>query len=417
MLEARLQHVDTILIGGLNEKTFPSASAEDPFLSRSMKAAIGLEPPERRAGQAAHDFVMALGVSKVVLSRSLRAGNAPSVASRWLQRLLAVTGDMAKPMSARGLDLLNAVKAADHHLDSGEILVSARPAPCPPSDVQPRSYTFSEVKTLRRDPYAIYAKRILGLDPIDQLLGPPGVRERGTLFHAILERALKETGAPLTLDALNAAADLEFAAAGLSPDIERSWRARFGKAAEALVEKEAELDPLPAHSLSELRGKWTLEDGLVLSGKADRIDLLPGGGARLIDYKTGTSPSATVARKLIDPQLALESHVLEKGGFADLGPQTVEELLYLRLTGGDSIANRVDIPPGKKDSDGNSPTELGEKAVRELTGLVADLASGKRPFLSRVLPESARMVSGDYDHLARVAEWQTAVDDEGGADE
>jgi ATP-dependent helicase/nuclease subunit B len=39
-LEARLQHVDTLL-GALNEGVWPQAGQEDPFLSRSMKAAIG----------------------------------------------------------------------------------------------------------------------------------------------------------------------------------------------------------------------------------------------------------------------------------------------------------------------------------------------------------------------------------------
>ena len=79
-LEARLQHVDTLLMGALNEGVWPQAGQEDPFLSRSMKAAIGLEPPERRIGQAAHDFQMAMGAPEVVLSRSFRSGKAPTVA-------------------------------------------------------------------------------------------------------------------------------------------------------------------------------------------------------------------------------------------------------------------------------------------------------------------------------------------------
>jgi ATP-dependent helicase/nuclease subunit B len=37
-----------------------------------------------------------------------------------------------------------------------------------------------------------------------------------------------------------------------------------------------------------------------------------------------------------------------------------------------------------------------------------------RGFLSRAIPRSARDFGGEYDHLARVAEWQTAVDADGG---
>lgn len=64
-LEARLQSVDTVVIGGLNEGLWPGQTANNPFLSRTMKTAIGLEPPERRIGQLAHDFEMANGTRQI----------------------------------------------------------------------------------------------------------------------------------------------------------------------------------------------------------------------------------------------------------------------------------------------------------------------------------------------------------------
>ncbi len=72
----------------MNEGSWPSQATNNPFLSRSMKADIGLEPPERRTGQLAHDFIMANGTRDLIYTRSLRQGGAPTVASRWLQRLL-----------------------------------------------------------------------------------------------------------------------------------------------------------------------------------------------------------------------------------------------------------------------------------------------------------------------------------------
>ncbi|MFC6491314.1 double-strand break repair protein AddB, partial [Nitratireductor sp. GCM10026969] len=85
-LEARLQNVDTLVLGGLNEGTWPQVPPSDRFMSRLMKAELALEPPERRIGLAAHDFMMAMGAPEIVLSRSARTGDAPAVASRWLQR-------------------------------------------------------------------------------------------------------------------------------------------------------------------------------------------------------------------------------------------------------------------------------------------------------------------------------------------
>ena len=98
-LEARLQTVDTVVIGGLNEGSWPGKTRNDPFMSRPMKSIINLEPPERRTGLAAHDFQMAMGMDRVILTRSQRSANAPTVASRWLQRLETVLGKAA----ARGI--------------------------------------------------------------------------------------------------------------------------------------------------------------------------------------------------------------------------------------------------------------------------------------------------------------------------
>ncbi|TIT91960.1 MAG: double-strand break repair protein AddB, partial [Mesorhizobium sp.] len=87
-LEARLQSVDTLVIGGLNEGVWPRKPESDRFMSRLMKTGIDLEPPERRIGLAAHDFQIAMGTETVVLTRSARSGDAPAVPSRWLQRIV-----------------------------------------------------------------------------------------------------------------------------------------------------------------------------------------------------------------------------------------------------------------------------------------------------------------------------------------
>ena len=91
-LEARLLGFDRVVLGGLNEGTWPPQTQNDAFLSRPMRAALGLPPPEWRVGLSAHDFEQALGGSDVVLTRAVKSGGAPSVAARWLQRLAAVSG-------------------------------------------------------------------------------------------------------------------------------------------------------------------------------------------------------------------------------------------------------------------------------------------------------------------------------------
>ncbi|MBW3099103.1 double-strand break repair protein AddB [Pseudohoeflea coraliihabitans] len=423
-LEARLQQVDTVLLAGLNEGTWPAPGTEDAFLSRAMKAAIGLEPPERRIGQATHDFQMAMAMPKVVLSRALRAGRAPTVASRWVQRLDATAAPRAvAAMRARGSAILARLRQMPQTPDTRDVLNGAgRPQPRPPSDRQPESYTFSEVGTLRRDPYSIYARRILRLETIEPFIADPGPRERGTVFHAIMEEFLgPDLAAEISTERLLHIADRHLAepveGAVLPPEIARIWRNRLARAAPDIIEWELDRRKHVARRIVEAYGKFELTSGVSLRGIADRIDISPEGTAGLIDYKTGMSPSLRQARTLLDPQLPLEAFVLQQGGFSGLAPHTVSQMHYLRLNKARLYAERVDKAGIKEGEPDYSTEALIAAAVREFEGLVLALREGRRGFMSRVIPRSARDFAGDYDHLARVAEWQTMSDAEGGGDD
>ena len=201
-LEARLQTVDTLVVGGLNEGSWPQRAQSDRFMSRMMKGAMELEPPERRIGLAAHDFMMAMGHARIVLTRSARAGDAPAAASRWLQRLLTFAGpQQAARLRGRGDEII----AWARGLDAGPPQkFAARPNPAPPLEYRPTRFSVTEIETLRRDPYAVYARRILALAPLDPLLRDPGASERGTLFHDIMRRFTETCPHPGHADAAGA---------------------------------------------------------------------------------------------------------------------------------------------------------------------------------------------------------------------
>src|SRR5690606_30948858 len=76
-LEARLQHVERMILGGLNENSWPPELATDAWFSRAMRSAFGLPPPERRLGLSAHDFAQACTAPEVFLTRSIRNGGTP----------------------------------------------------------------------------------------------------------------------------------------------------------------------------------------------------------------------------------------------------------------------------------------------------------------------------------------------------
>ncbi|MGV0821074.1 double-strand break repair protein AddB [Martelella sp. AMO21009] len=420
-VEARLQDMDTIVLGGMNEGVWPTQPKNNPFLSRGMKAEIGLEPPEKRVGQLAHDLWMAAGAPRLVISRALRQGTAPTVASRWLQRLLAFGGPgLAADLSHRGAvyrDWAEALDAAPRQPIPG------RPAPYPPAERQPERYSFSEIGRLRRDPYAVYAQKVLKLDPLLPFNADPGVKERGILYHALAERFIKSGAQPdseegrAVMDEI--IAELLFTAE-LAPHLAVSWVPRLRSVADEFLAFETRrraLVPIEK-SLTEVPAGFDIPlAGVRLTGIADRIDMLAGGGAEIIDYKTGSSPSLKQARTLLDPQLPLEAAALAAGGFKEVAPVEATSLKYVRLRPGHRfIGEALEKAETAKEA-AITAEELAADALREFTRFVIALKSGERPFASRLVPASARDFSGEYDHLARVAEWSTAEDGEGGDDD
>ncbi|RUV75001.1 MAG: double-strand break repair protein AddB [Mesorhizobium sp.] len=415
-LEARLQSVDTLVVGGLNEGVWPRKPEGDRFMSRLMKTGIDLEPPERRIGLAAHDFQMAMGAKKVVLARSARSGDAPAVPSRWLQRLLTFIGkDHAAVLRRRGDEFLSWARA----LDAAERRDFApRPQPKPPLTVRPKHFSVTEIETLRRDPYAIYARRILGLMPLDPVIRDPGAAERGTLFHAILHLFTARVADPLVpeaLDGLIAAGRACFTEAALPPDVEAVWWPRFEKLAAGIIEWERGRAFAVTMRHAEERAEKTGvgQSGVTLSGYADRVDLLAGGMADILDYKTGSSPSKAQAHTLLSPQLALEGALLSRGAFKGLGAREPSQLAFIRLKPNGEVFEESILEYNRKP---RTAADLAEEAWVRLEKLLIHYADPATFYLSRALPFREGETDGDYDHLARVLEWSAGgdADDEGG---
>lgn len=409
-LEARLQTVDTIVLGGLNEGTWPRAAVSDRFMSRLMKSEIELEPPERRIGQAAHDFTMALGASRVVLSRAARAGDVPAVASRWLQRLLVTAGEeQADLMRKRGRVLIDWAEALD---ERESVPFAVRPCPKPPLEARPTRFSVTEVETLRRDPYAVYARRILRLHPLEPLMRDPGAAERGNLFHDILCRFI-ETGAdpagPDALERLRRVAHDAFTEAALPADIEAVWWPRFERTALEIIgwERQRAAGVVARHAEIRAAPLAVGATARTLSGFADRIDERADGTADILDYKTGSSPSKGQAHTLLAPQLALEAALLVRGAFRNLVGLAPGRLAYVRLRANGEVDEESILKHGSSE---RTATDLAEDAWERLEGLLGYYDNAEAGYLSRALPFRETDTEGDYDHLARVLEWSAGSD-------
>jgi ATP-dependent helicase/nuclease subunit B len=423
-LEARLLDVDLVVLGGLNEGSWPPAVSTDAFLNRPMRSAIGLSPPERRIGQSAHDFSFAMGMKQVVLARSGRQDDQPTIASRFLRRMKAYLGNETyQNLCIKGDEFVNIARRLDNtrHLD--DALDDApphsieRPEPKPPLELRPTRLSITEIETLYRDPYAIYAKHVLKLDPLEHRFPTPNASDRGSIVHDALAEFVDSYPAELPDYPLNALLDIgekHFAKLRHYLDVTTYWWPKFKNTAAWFVQFEQKRREQGIKPLVELAGKldFVLSDGspFTLTCRADRIDLLSDSSFAVIDYKTGVAPTIKQVLAGFSPQLTLEAAMVQAGAFKDIAPQrTASELVYVKLTGSST-------EPGKEINIKSTEQTLDELADTHLAELKTHLMRYRTPakgYISRRAPQKTSYISS-YDHLARVKEWaESQVDDEG----
>lgn len=401
-LEARAQSAETVILGGLNEGVWPAQPSPDPWLNRQMREKIGLNAPERRIGLAAHDFLQAASAPTVYLTRAVKADGSPTTPARWLSRLTTLLEGADKPalqaMQDSGAGWLGWAEA----IDAPEVLVApaTRPEPRPPAETRPRKLSVTEIETLIRDPYSIYAKRILGLRALDEPGAPPDQRLRGETLHAVMERFIRECdpwpGPDAARGIFDRLSDEVIAEVAPPPALADIWRARLTRVAPWIIRQEAERREYSRPIGAELKGVTTVQTKLgdfTLTGRADRVDYidnLPDGGVAIIDYKAGQAPSNKQAQ-VYAKQLPLLGAMARAGAFDAFDAETAAILTYVSLSGADDGGKNTEIDPDPE-------------AMSGLIQLINAFQTEDEPFIARAAPEEITWAS-DYEHLSRFGEW------------
>ena len=399
VLEARLLGADRLILGGLNEGTWPAEPPPDPWMSRPMRAAFGLPPHERRIGLAAHDFAQAFAAPELFLTRATRVAGTPTVPSRWLLRLDNAVAGAPVALGRQAAAPVAWQIALDHPAETVRIQA---PAPVPPVAVRPRQLSVTQVETLIRDPYAVYARHILRLRALDSIDADPGAAEQGTFVHDALDAFLRAYPDDLPDDASAHLLAMGRAALGAMadrPGVRAFWWPRFERVADWFLEHERGRRPDIERSVTEISGslEFAAPGGrFTLTAKADRIDVLAGGAVAIVDYKTGTLPTKRDIEDGASPQLALEAAIAGAGGFADIMPAEVADLAYWRLSGGD--------PPGEIVAIAGGDSDLAARTLAGLEVLIAAYDDPDTPYHPQPDPRLAPRFS-DYVHLERLAEY------------
>lgn len=399
-LEARVQGADLVILGGLNDGIWPQLPPPDPWLNRQMRLKAGLLLPERRIGLSAHDYQQAIAAPEVILTRAIRNAEAETVPSRWLNRLMNLMGGLGaqngpqalEGMRARGQGWL----ALAAHLETPADAVPAahRPAPRPPVALRPEKLAVTGIRTLIRDPYAIYARYVLRLRKLDPLRQSPDARLRGSILHKILEGFVKtrmpETRAQAR-ERLLQIADQVLAEDTPWPAARALWRARLDRAADFFLEAEAAQGGTPVVIESEGRVALTPLP-FTLTAKPDRIDVLPDGRLHILDYKTGAPPTPKQQERF-DKQLLLEAAMAERAAFRGLETAEVARISYIGLGTTPKIETMAVTP------------ELLGAVWQDLHRLIGRYLVPEQGYASRRAVFEDRF-PGDYDHLARYGEWE-----------
>lgn len=411
-IEARMSQADCVILAGLNDGTWPPDPGHDPWMSRPMRKQFGLPPTDQMVGFAAHDFACGFCAPTVYLSRSKRVDGTPTVPSRWLQRLDTVL--QALDIPPEHLHDHPALHRARMFSDDGaRVPAATRPAPTPAVDRRPMTLPVTDIETWMRDPYALYAKRILRLRKLDMLDKPEDAASRGTLIHEVFEHFVSDHMHDWPDDAQSRLITLAHDQMKDHMDDPRLWGFWWPRM-EAAIDHFVTLETAQrAHSKPwalEATGTLpiTLDDGQVftLTAKADRIDRsVIDGRATVIDYKTGTLPSKKAIEAGLAPQLPLEGAMILHGGFNDSGPKpSVENLRAFTAWDGSGRKNPTILSVEEGDA-----VHLATYAYNGLRDLVTAFQNPATPYYSLPNPANAPKYR-DYDQLARVQEWVVLSD-------
>ncbi len=200
------------------------------------------------------------------------------------------------------------------------------------------------------NPYALYAQRILRLEPLQDVGLELAAHCAAKIIHDALGKFARAY--PETLPDDIAGTLMGFAEEALreltgSPRVAAFWAPRFERFAHWFAETEPYRRKGMTLQLAEISGAHVVTAGgepFTLTARADRIDIGPPkgkGGISVVitDYKSasGIKDLASRAARGLAPQLPLEAAIALAGGFAGVGSPaakpTVEGLRYISAFG------------------------------------------------------------------------------------
>lgn len=414
-IEGRTSHADLIIMSGLNEGTWPDAYMPDPWMSENMRKQFGLPIAEQKLSLSAHDFCQYISHDKVMITRSITQNGTPTLPARWIGALKMLCDHQG--VTINSLDD-NALYGWLGGLNLGKKQTPIeRPAPTPPENMRPSSLSVTQIETWFKDPYSIYARKILNLRALESPGEDKEAAIKGDIIHKALENFTKSQGnkgsqeATITLMELakDAANDMSI------PDhLWVKWAASLHMAFSKISTHLNLWKSIASPYRQEIWGEMTINTpkaDFQLIGRADRIDqvidpLLKGHdtlSCAIIDYKSSAgSLNASGIKSGALPQLPLEALILQEGGFENMPAASVVYMGYWPVAagskGGQDICVKENIP------------DIIDNIKNNLVHMIDKFSDPNTPYICCPNPQNTPRFN-DYTHLSRIAEWSAQEGD------
>ncbi len=397
LLEARLQQADLLICSGLNEGTWPQIAQPDPWLAPAIRRHLMLPTLDRNIGLSAHDLATALGAQEVLMTRARRDRGGPTVASRFLLRIKALTAGTL----AADDQLLALATALDRPAET--VPFAVRPLPLPRPEQRLVSLSVTDFDQLKSDPYSFYAKRILGLPVLEKVDADPSYAWRGSLVHDVLEKWFTEDNC--AVDSLVQRANDLLAQESTDPLLRALWQPRISAGLRWVAKETARLmeEECRVVAVAEQPGSISI-NGITITGRVDRIDRTSDGDLVIIDYKTGMPPSTKQINAGFALQLGLIGYMAEELAFKGVSGAASHFEYWSLAKNKDKDFGFVAVPTSSNAKDGKPQhADFVAFAVKQAEAAVDKWILGNAPFTAKLHPEFS--LYGDYDQLMRLQEW------------
>ena len=280
--------------------------------------------PSAASDLSAHDFAQMLGAREVILTRAAKIGGAPTVPSRFVQRLAAIAGARWQAVIERGNVYLGV--GARHSIGRSRSLPAPRPAPKPPRAARPkrpfghrdRALAARSLHDLRQARVAADAAR----------RGRRGARRRRARHHhPRRDPRIHANASPTSLPADPARELIELGRAAFrgARRISRGAAPSGGRASCASLAGSAAGRPAGAPAIARDRRRDPRRDRD--SARRRRVQAARRRRPHRTRMRTAATSSSTTrpaslrtekqVRTGLAPQLTLEAAMLRQGGFND----------------------------------------------------------------------------------------------------